>query len=303
VKMLVLERLGARPKGGKGKRAEPVGYPVAVVNDKTTNKPIGFLKVVEDCEGDELIEIPENLEFQLMPETRDNLVSINFISGGAGCGKSTLASQFMRNFDAMYDVEPQYKIIISSDDIDDPAFADIPHIRVVVDDEFAENPPTLDQLTNPNGFSCVIFDDCEGVTNTKKLKALESVVDSVLTMGRKRGIHCGGFISHRSANGKQTKMILTEMNGIVWFPKLSSSRNLTYCLEKHVGVPAELRNYLKSSDWGRWCFLRTSSPQILMGANRACIYNHDDITSALKKKSIIDKKRNHMEAESALGMR
>jgi hypothetical protein len=301
--MLVLERLGARPKGGKGKRAEPVGYPVAIVNDKTTNKPIGFLKVVEDGDGEELIEIPENLEFQLIPETRDNLVSINFITGGAGCGKSTIASQFMRNFDAMYDVEPQYKVIISSDDIDDPAFHGIEHMRICVDNEFALCPPTLEQLTNPNGFSYILFDDIEGITDPKKLKALESVVDSVLTMGRKRGIHCG-FISHRSAGGKSTKMILVELNGIVWFPKLSSSRNLTYCLEKHIGVPAELRNYLKSSDWGRWVYLRTgSSPQILMGANRCCIYNHDDITQALKKKSIIDKKRNHIDAEEALGLR
>jgi len=254
--------------------------------------------------GEELVELPSDLEFKMCPETRENLVNSLFITGPAGSGKSTICADYLKAFDQIFDVEPEYKIIISADNIDDPAFEGIPHLRICVDDEFAENPLTLDDLTNKTGSkkSVVVFDDIEGIVDKKRLKALEGLVESCLTCGRKRGINTL-FISHRSANGKQTRMILTELNGVIWFPQLGTSRNLTYMLTHHLSIPEEMRNYLKNSDWGRNITLLTSVPQMLLGEHRAAIYNHDDVSATFKKKSIIDKKRAQMDAEESLGLR
>jgi len=272
--------------------------PIAVVQDER-DCAVGLLKVCEgEMEGEKLVELPKELHFTVCPETRENLVDNIFITGGAGSGKSTWCASYCKVFNEMFRPKPEFITIISSDDIEDPAY-NFPHRHIKVDDEFAQDPPTLEELTNPNGRSIVIFDDIEGITEKKKEKAIQSVVESVLTMGRKRGINCL-FISHRSANGKQTKMILTELNAVVWFPKISSSRNLTYMLHHHLGMPEGMRNALKSDGWGRWVCLKTSAPQVLISEKRACIYDHDEVESAIKKRTIIDKKRSQKEATEML---
>lgn len=271
--------------------------PIGVVLDNEENA-IGMLKVGEDGGGEKLVELPKQLHFTVCPETRDNLVDNIFITGGAGSGKSTWCGAYCRVFIEMFHPEPQYITIISADDVEDPAY-NFPHRLIKVDDEFALDPPSLDELTNPDGRSVVIFDDIEGITEKKKEKAIQSVVESCLTMGRKRGINTL-FISHRSANGKQTRMILTELNAVVWFPKISSSRNLTYMLHHHLGVPEGMRNALKADGWGRWVCLKTSAPQVLISEKRACIYDYDEVEKALKKRTIIDKKRAQKEAVEML---
>jgi hypothetical protein len=271
--------------------------PVAVVQDEYEGA-VGMLKVGESEVGDKLVELPNELHFTVCPETRENLVDNILITAGAGAGKSTWCGAYCKIFIEMFHPEPQYITIISADDVEDPAY-NFPHRHIKVDDEFALDPITLDDLTNPNGRSVVIFDDIEGITEKKKEKALFGLVESVLTMGRKRKINCL-FISHRSANGKQTKMILTELNSVVWFPKISSSRNLTYMLHHHLGVPEGMRNALKADGWGRWVCLKTSAPQILISEKRACIYDYDEVEKALKKRTIIDKKRAQKEAVEML---
>jgi len=295
---LAIEKIGK--KGAK----KLLGRPVAIIQEKDSRKPVGFLKCFEDKDiGDELVELPPDLEFKMCPETRDNLVNSIFITGPAGCGKSSICADYLRAFDQLFDVEPQYKIIISADGIDDPAFQDIPHMRIVVDADFVANTPTLDDLTNLTGCkrSVIIYDDIEGITDKHRLRALEGLVESCLTCGRKRGINTL-FISHRSANGKQTKMILTELNSCIWFPQLGTSRNLTYMLTHHLSIPEDMRNYLKNSDWGRSIILMTSVPQMLLGQHRCAIYDSDACSQTLKKKGIIDRKRAQIEAREMLDL-
>lgn len=269
--------------------------PVAVVQDEYEGA-IGMLKVGENG-GEQLVELPKELHFTVCPETRDNMVHTIFISGGQGCGKSTWAGSYCKVFIEMFRPEPQYITIISADDVEDPAY-NFPHRHIKIDDEFASDPPELEEFTNPDGRSIVIFDDVE-ITDKKKEKALQGVMDAVLTRGRKRGISCL-FISHRSADSKRTKMILTELNCAVWFPKLSSSRNTTYFLHHHLGMHEGMRNALKAEGWGRWVALITSAPQILISEKRACIYDYDEVEKALKKRTIIDKKRAQKEAVEML---
>jgi hypothetical protein len=268
--------------------------PIGVVQNGDT--PIGWLKVGEG--GEELIELPDKLKFVVCPETRENLVDNIFITGPAGSGKSSWVGDYCKTFIEMFNPDPQFITVISADDFEDPAYS-FPHRHIKVDDEFGADPPTLDEFTSPDKRSIVIFDDVEGISDKKRLKAVEGVIESCLTMGRKRGINTL-FVSHRSANGKQTRMILTELNSVVWFPKLGSSRNLTYMLTKHLGLPEGLRDALKADGWGRWVCLKTSSPQILISEKRATVYDADEVEKAIKKRTIIDKKRNQREAEEML---
>jgi hypothetical protein len=71
-------------------------------------------------------------------------------------------------------------------------------------------------------------------------------------------------------------------------------------LTKHLGVPEGLREALKSGDWGRWICLITKAPSLLISERRSAVYDADEVEKAIKKRTIIDKKRSQKEAESIL---
>ena len=288
--MLKLLPLNTRAKDGRT---------VGAVEDKDGNAE-GLLRVYDKSikDGVPLIELPDGLTFAPTPETREREVDCIYVTGGSGAGKSTWCALYTKHFINAFKSKPEDIIIITNDSIEDPAYS-FPHKHITIDDDMIANPITLEELTAPTGHSLVIFDDIEGVRAGKLLKAVEALTTSVLTMGRKHGINCI-FISHRSASGNFTKNILNELNSVVWFPQLSTSRNLTYMLTKHLGMPEGLREALKDKGWGRWIRLMTKAPQIIQSEKRSAIYDYDECVTALKKKSIIDKKRHQMEAKDML---
>jgi adenosyl cobinamide kinase/adenosyl cobinamide phosphate guanylyltransferase len=292
-----LELLPVQSRKGKSKKNQRT---VAIV-ETADAEPAGVLRISEEDNGEKLIELPPSLVYSITPETRPQMVDNVFIVGGQGSGKSTWAGNYCRHFINAFQPEPEYITIISSDDYEDSAY-NFPHRHIKIDDDMITNPITLDDLTNPDKKSraLVIFDDIEGISNPKKQKAVDALTEAVLTMGRKRHLHCL-FISHRSANGKMTKNILNELTAVVWFPKLGGgNRNLTYMLTKHLSVPEGMREALKGNDWGRWICLITKVPQVLISERRSAIYDADEVESAIKKRTIIDKKRSQKEAESML---
>jgi len=297
--MLALDTLKAQ----KGKK-KLNGRPVALVQEVEGGKVVGILKILEDSEdGEELIELPKHLEFKLCPETRDSMIDVIMLTGPQGVGKSTIAASYFKAFDEIFGGDETNKFIISADDIDDPAFSDTPHTRIVVDDTWDEAPPQLEDFINENGRSIVCFDDIEGCkANKKRALALENLIERVLTQGRKHGINTL-MVSHLAASGKSTRHILNELNTFIYFPRLGNGRNIQYCLDKHINMSKEMRDYLKNSDWGRSVVIKKNCPEMILGQHRAAIYDHDDVASALKKRSIIDKKRATMEAEEMLGLR
>jgi hypothetical protein len=292
-----LELLPIQKRKGKAVKGQRT---VAFV-ESADAEPMGVLKLNDEVGGEQLVELPASLIFSVTPETRPQMVDNIFCVGGQGSGKSTWAGNYCRHFINAFQPEPQFVTVISSDDFPDNAY-NFPHRHIKIDDEMVENPITLEELTNPNkdSRSLVLFDDIEGISNPKKQRAVDALTEAVLTMGRKRHIHCI-FISHRSANGKMTKNILNELTSVVWFPKLGGgSRNLNYMLTKHLGVPEGLREALKSGDWGRWICLITKAPSLLISERRSAVYDADEVEKAIKKRTIIDKKRSQKEAESIL---
>lgn len=285
---------------GRKSRSKTGQRTIAFV-ESSDSEPVGILKISEEDGGEKMIELPKSMVFSVTPETRPQMVDNFFIVGGQGSGKSYWAGNYCRHFMNAFNPDPEYITVISSDDYPDNAY-NFPHRHIKIDDEMVKTPITLDELTNPNkdSRSLVIFDDIEGISNAKKQRAVDALTEAVLTMGRKRHIHVL-FISHRSANGKMTKNILNELTGVVWFPKLGGgNRNLTYMLTKHLGVPEGMREALKSDSWGRWVCLITKVPQVLVSEKRTAIFDADEVESAIKKRTIIDKKRSQKEAESML---
>ncbi len=303
--MLHLKPLSRVSKDGKS----AAGVPVALVENASAT-PSGIL--VLDCEGfsadgQELVELdPESgLTFQILPEKRENQRDVIFIVGASGSGKSTFAGNYMRVFQECFKTPASNILVVSADDFADPAFKGVDYTHIKADMNLVDNPIELDELTreDKNGVikpSLVVFDDFEGISNKKVRDAVDVMQQKILEIGRKRKIYCI-FISHRAANGRSTRYILNELTAFVMYPKFTSGQNLSYCLKQHLNVPEGLRSCFKNDpSWGRWIYIKNSAPQFIVSPYRACMFDADEVALALKKRSIIDRKRANMEAVKAL---
>ena len=281
--------------------------PIALVK-RADDSPSGILLLDTEANiGKELIELaPESGEtFQLLPEKKKGQRDVIMIVGSSGSGKSTFAGNYMRTFQECYKTTAKNILVISADDFQDPAFAGCNHTHIKADMTLVEQPIELDELTRESKDgefkpSLVVFDDFEGISNKRVRDAVETLQQRILEIGRKRLIYCL-FLCHRPANGRSTRYILNELTGFVMFPRFTSGQNLSYALKTHLNVPEGLRACFKNNkSWGRWIYIKNSGIQYILSPFRACIFDSDEVALALKKRSLIDKKRANIEADKTL---
>lgn len=278
---------------------------LAIVED-ANNHPQGILKLTteEDVKGELLIDLPDGMSFVPSPTKEERQRDVVLISGASGCGKSVLASKMAKHFINAYcsGDEENRVFIISSDDIDDPAY-NFKHRHIKLDDSLITQPLELDELTNKEGKrNLLIMDDIEGVSNPKLKKAVDAMTQRILEVGRKRQISTF-FIVHRPANGNATKQALVEMDSFVFFPKfITSSRNIDYTLTHHLGIPEGMRKVLKTEGWGRWVMIKLKAPQMIISEKRACMFDSDDCATALKNRNSLQKRVGQREIQQLLGV-
>jgi hypothetical protein len=284
------------------------GFPIAIV-ESDDKKIEGVVRLNEQLTtGKELIELPADgdLKFQVMPEMRENLRSVIYVVGKSGSGKSYWCGEYMRIFQLLFKCPAKNMVLISADDFSDPAYKSVNYTHIKADDDMVENPLDLDELTRKDKSgkplpSLILFDDFEGIHNKKVKQAVEALQQRVLEIGRKRLIYVL-YVAHISASGQASRLIANELTGFVFFPKSGAGSNLGYFLTNHLNVPEQLRTCFKSdSGWGRSIYIQNTSPQYIISPYRCCMFDVDEVNSALKKRNLIDKIRAKQDAEKFVG--
>jgi len=284
------------------------GFPIAVVENED-KKIEGIVRLNEEfTNGKELIELPAggDLKFQVVPEQRENMRDVIYVVGPSGSGKSYWCGEYMRVFQALFKCPAKNMVLISADDFSDPAFKMVNYTHIKADEDMVENPLDLEELTRKDKSgkalpSLILFDDFEGIHNKRVKQAVEALQQRVLEIGRKRAIYVL-YVAHVSASGQASRLIANELTGFCMFPKYSSGQNLSYFLTNHLNVPEQLRTCFKNDKgWGRSIFIRNSAPQYIIAPYRCCMFDVDEVSSALKKRSLIDRVRARQEAEKIVG--
>lgn len=193
-----------------------------------------------------------------------------FIAGLSGCGKSTIAAKYAKQYLKMY---PENKVFTFLRQ-EDPVYEDIPRQEICFsppDDpsllkEWQEDLANLlsgsidlDQLED----SLVIFDDCDNIQDKKQLQAVHKLMNDVATNGRKRNIYCI-YISHLLMNYAQTRVMLNEANKVFFFPQCGTRQIETF-LKTYGGMKtkqAEAIANIKS----RWVMLSMRFPRYIIHA-------------------------------------
>jgi len=153
--------------------------------------------------------------FQPLPSKEDGIVEKLYVSGVSGSGKSTYISKWISQFlKGKRKDTPIY--IFSSVDFDkvfDEKFGDN-IIRINLDSSIVLSPIQVSELEN----SLCIFDDIDTVKNPAIRKAVCSLRDECLEIGRHYDVSllC---TSHLLSNWGATRRLLNEATSVTVFPK------------------------------------------------------------------------------------
>lgn len=145
-------------------------------------------------------------EFLMKPTVKSERV---YIAGKSGCGKSCLASMYMREYKEMF---PKRKIILLSTHTDEKAYKPFKVIQIPLNKEFTQAPPTLDILKN----ALVVFDDCDNLQDKNIQKAVNAVNNDLISNGRKYDIHVIS-LAHQLMDYSRTRNLLNEANRVIFF--------------------------------------------------------------------------------------
>lgn len=276
-------------------------YPLAY--DTRTSKIIYFNEVndgenTSDSESDsdsedERIEQPTKYNGHLEPvphtgEVSGDEVSIIYITGASGGGKSTVAVKIACNYHRMF---PKNKIIMftNSDESKAPLakrvfLAKMPRTnttyaqwlglkRYYVGKELLKHKFTLE---SDYANSLVIFDDFmyfeekdKKIVNELKDYVI-SEIKRILNLGRKLGISCmiTSHLIYERENYELYRNIFSEAHQFIWCPRKIAERQLTYALSTHFGLDNHEIRLAKKFDYNSHYICFTKYPRCIQSENK-----------------------------------
>ena len=184
-----------------------------------------------------------------------------YIAGRSGCGKSSLASMYAREYREMF---PKNKMYIISTHHDEKAYEHFEMSQLTLDDTFVEEPPTLDDLAN----SLVIFDDCDNLTDKKLQDAVKRVNSNLIANGRKYGTHVL-TLAHQLMDYSRTRHLLIEANRVVFFLGGSAYHNKRF-LKEYAGMDKNQSQKILGLR-SRWVCLGLTMPNYFISENEVSL--------------------------------
>jgi hypothetical protein len=226
---------------------------------KTGNK-ILHLDDKEDDDGFSTIHLKTD-QFTLMPDKTAER-TIFYITAPSGSGKSYLAKEIIQEYRKMY---PKRDVFMFSSLETDPTLDTLKYIkRIKINKpEFMEAELTAEDFKD----SLVLFDDIDVISDKKKLKKVQEILNTILQTGRHFKTSCI-YTSHASTAGTSTKIILNESHVIIFFPSTSGGKMLKYLCDQYLGFNKKQIEKLKDLK-SRWVAVFRKFPRCLVTQHSA----------------------------------
>lgn len=219
--------------------------------DKTKNNNLGndlFFK-------DNIMFLPDVTKRQIL-----------YIAGPSGAGKSTLVSHYVDSFHKVFKNIP---VIMFSRKNSDPSINNKCVNWFPIDERILEDPIDITQEIKDGAL--IIFDDCNTIQDDKLRKAVSKLMADILEVGRQYNIYC--IITSHLVNPnerKDSRIIFNELDNIVLFPKSGNVYQITYALQKYLGLDKKnIERILKLPS--RWVLISKSYPNYCLYENGAFI--------------------------------
>jgi broad-specificity NMP kinase len=177
-----------------------------------------------------------------------------FITGKSGCGKSTIACKYAKEYLKMF---PKRKVYIFTKHIDEKEYKTLKYFEIHHEDKILEEPIDITIMKD----SLVIFDDCDKIQEKKILKNVMALIADVIACGRKYNIH-SVILMHQLMNYRDTRDILNELNKVVFYNN-TSRYHITRYLKVYAGLSSDTIKKIMALK-SRWSMLSVEHPQYLL---------------------------------------
>lgn len=247
---------------------EENGIPIALINGGEYDGEI--LYVDPDKEGEKIFKLDDGT-FSLLPKI-DGRFSDYYV-GKSGSGKSTLCAEKAKNYHKLF---PKNDIYLFSILESDPVFDDMEKKgiikRVAIDESLIDDPIDHNDFKN----CLVIFDDVDTFHNDKLMKAINSLRDQILQLGRHNNIsiiNCSHNVNNTGAAAKFNRIIMNELHCLVFFNKSANYHQIKYCLKKYFGFQDKQIEKLIKNKNTRWTCISSNHPQYIVTENLCVLTN------------------------------
>lgn len=218
------------------------------------------LNIINDDENEDKNNVNEiKFKEKILPVPNIEKRQVLYICGQSGCGKSTMAGEYMKIFKKIY---PKLDIYIFSRKDSEPAFKKYDPIYIPIDEDLILNP--IDITKELKKGALVVFDDYGTIQDNKLKNAVSKLLADILEVGRSYNIYCI-VTSHliNSNDRKDTRIILNECDTLTIFPKACNKYATTYCLSKYFGIDKENINKIINLK-SRWATIHKNYPMYVL---------------------------------------
>jgi len=206
-------------------------------------------------------------KLQPLPSNKPDRIERIYISAPSGAGKSTFASNWIREYKKNFKDNEFY---IFSNVGQDKPLDKLDPIRIGIDADLIDDPLEPEELED----SLVLFDDCEVIANKYLRNWVTNFQDQLLQEGRHWRTNVV-VTSHVLMNYKATMRVINEATSIIVFPRAGSTYQIKRLLKEYIGLDKhQIKKFLNSPS--RWVMITKTCPVHVIHEKGAYIANQED---------------------------
>lgn len=205
-------------------------------------------------------KIHDGGQFIHMPTNEPTNTDVNYYTGKRGAGKSTTASQYIKQYKKCF---PKNKVFLFSQKDKDDALDPFIDKRIDINTYVDRGGLTIDDFRQP---SLVMFDDIDQLSNTKENQNIKEkifkLMNSLIQLSRSKGITVIQT-SHIARNHEETKHVLNGCTTFTFFLH-AVNQQIKDALKLYLGLsPNQIKRVLGLKDT-RQVTIFTLCPPIVM---------------------------------------
>jgi len=214
-----------------------------------------YYKIIEQIEAQKKKGFVLRSGGKLQPLPNFNRIEKVYISGISGSGKSTFASNFVKEY--LKEKKKNEFFVISNVEEDD-VLDKLKPIRIDLEDEDALSEVRSDDFYD----SIVLFDDTDTIGNGMVRKFVQHLRDDLLECGRHYDTTVVA-VSHILLQYQASRKLLNEATSVVFFPKVGSNNHNFKFLKNHCLYDEDtIRRLLNLNS--RWVALYRTHPNYVI---------------------------------------
>lgn len=244
------------------------------------------MKFIENTSST-IVTLNDGSHFEILPTPNEGQRDVVYIAGSPGNGKTFQSCRFLKRYEQMWPDRKCY--IFTADEMDETILVSGLKNTEIISleslDPSTGKPAFLNKEWDQKDFifSCVMFDDIDGLMNKEVYSKIRKLMMQCLLMGRHTGTTMV-LTNHMLTDYQKTRQWIQHSTWVMFFPQSSIGRNTEYFLRSYVGVTDDeaLDTIMKM---GRWVAIKTHRPQVALSEYK-CI-----LLSALNEKHSEQKRK------------